>query len=250
MENNDEILVSEIKETIIEKNDNSRLTTPWAIVIGSIIIALAIFFSNSSISLGGGSGSKSADSKAAKIDIKNVETKGDPFIGYENAPVTIAYWSDYQCPFCKRFETTSMQQIISNYVDSGKVKIVFKDYQFLGDDSHTASLYARAVWDLYPDKFFVWREAVFNKQDAENGGWGNENDLKTLTASIDAIDITKITSTINSNKTKYQKAIDDDKAEGEKFGISGTPGVILGTETIYGAQPYDTFKTAIDKLLK
>jgi len=247
---NDEILVSEIKETVVLPEKNSKLTTPVAIIVGSALIALAIFFSNANISFNGLSGGNSDGGAKTAVNIKNVDLKDDPFVGEAKAPVAIAYWSDYQCPFCKKFETETMQQLKKNYVDTGKAKIVFKDYQFLGPDSLSAALYARAVWELYPEQFYAWREAVFAKQDAENGGWGSEANVKALTGTIAGIDAEKVASAVTANKEKYQKMIDDDKAEADKFGISGTPGFIVGKELIYGAQPLEAFTKVIDPLVK
>ena len=93
-----------------------------------------------------GTGSTGSPQAAQKVDIKNVKIDGDPFIGQANAPVTIALWGDYQCPFCKRFEVETLPQIIKNYVDAGKVKVVFMDFTFLGNDSITAALYSRSIW--------------------------------------------------------------------------------------------------------
>ena len=103
-------------------------------------------------------GSRPSDSTgspqaAPKVNVKDVKTEGNPFIGQPSAPATIAVWGDYQCPFCKRFETETLPDIIKNYVDTGKVKVVFMDFAFLGSDSTTAALYGRSVWKLYPDTF-------------------------------------------------------------------------------------------------
>src|SRR6185295_7298977 len=96
------------------------------------------------------------------------------YIGSENAKVVLAYWSDYQCPFCKAVEVGGIPQIpiepalpeiIKQYVDAGTVRIVFKDYAFLGPDSATAALYEAAVWEAYPTRFYAWREAMFKAQD-------------------------------------------------------------------------------------
>ncbi|MBI2023890.1 thioredoxin domain-containing protein [Candidatus Giovannonibacteria bacterium] len=70
--------------------------------------------------------------------IVDVDIKNEPFIGDPNAPVTIAYWSDFQCPFCQRFEQNTLPTLVDQYVKTGKVKIVFKDFQFLGPDSQDA----------------------------------------------------------------------------------------------------------------
>ncbi len=143
-----------------------------------------------------------------------------------------------------------MKELIKNYVDTGTVKIVFKDYQFLGPDSTTAALYGRAVWELYPDKYFIWHEAMVKKQDAENGGFGNETSVKNLTATISGIDGAKVSEKVSSSKDEYQKAIEADKAEGDAMGIQGTPGFVIGKENLFGAQPLSAFTPLIDSLLK
>lgn len=101
-------------------------------------------------------------------NVKNVITAGLPFLGKSDAPQTIAFWSDFQCPYCKMFELGTLPQIIQNYVDTGKVKVIFKDLSFLGPDSDTAAIYSRAVWELYPQQYFAWRTAMYEAQDGEN----------------------------------------------------------------------------------
>jgi protein-disulfide isomerase len=185
---------------------------------------------------------------APSVDIAKVHTDGNPFIGKADAPVTVAIWSDYQCPFCKRFDQTAVRQLITDYVDSGKVKVVFKDFAFLGSDSDDASRIARAVWEVAPDKFEAWHSAMFDKQDAENSGWGNEGDILALTKSL-GIDATKVANLAKSKADEYQKNIDADKAEADTFGINGTPGTIIGTQLLSGAMPYSNVKTLVEKAL-
>jgi protein-disulfide isomerase len=104
-----------------------------------------------------------------KVDIKDVDIGDDPYIGNKNAPVVMAFWSDYQCPFCKKTEVEVFPTLIEDYVETGKLKIVFLDFVFLGQDSVTASVFDHAVWELYPEYYFTWREKMFASQDAEGG---------------------------------------------------------------------------------
>ena len=244
---------TKMAETQPPKQQNN-LSIPVAIIIAGVIIAGAVYLSTS----------KSANTTAVNtqgqqavaqqpqrqaVDIAKVKTAGEPFVGNPNAPVTMAYWLDYQCPFCRRFEEDAITQIVDDYVKTGKVKVVFKDFQFLGPDSQTAGLAGRAVWDVAPDKFYTWHKAMYDKQDNENGGWGNKADILALTKSV-GIDSAKVEQLMASNVTKYQKAIDDDKAEGGAFGINGTPGSIVGKNLISGAQPYAAVKQIIDLTLQ
>ena len=168
-------------------------------------------------------------------------------VGKSDAPVTLVYWFDYQCPFCQRAEENVMPRLIADYVTPGKLRILFKDFAFLGPDSQTAGLAARAVWDLVPDKFYEWHKAVFDSQDEENSGWGSKADIIALTRTISGIDAAKVEELMTSRAADYEKAIQADGTEGAGMGVSGTPSAIVGRQLIVGAQPYEQFKAAIDE---
>ncbi len=183
------------------------------------------------------------------VDSTNVVTAGLAFIGKADAPVTMAYWFDYQCPFCQRIEETVMPDLIRDYVSTGKLRVVFKDFAFLGPDSQAAALAGRAIWELAPDKFYDWHKAMFDRQDAENGGWGNRADILALAASVPGIDAAKVDALMTSKATDYQLAMQSDSYEASSMGVSGTPGAIIGKARIDGAQAYAQFKMAVDVAL-
>ena len=234
--------------------DLGKLSTSGAIIIVAILVVGAIFF-----------GIKSANKIKIKnklktqtttqqqtnsaVNISKVNLKGEPFIGNPNAPVVIAYWSDYQCPFCKRFNDDAIRQIVKNYVNNGKVKIVFKDFQFLGPDSQIAGLAGRAVWEIAPAKFYIWHKAMYNAQDAENSGWGNKADILALTKSL-GIDSVKVGQLMDSKASQYQREMNADRKEADSMGIKGTPAIIIGHNSLIGAQPYAVVKQLIDQQLQ
>lgn len=240
----------------METNDANNKFLPVAVVLAGLLIAGAVMWNGSHPQAGTGS----QQAGAPKVDIKNVKMAGNPFIGNANAPVTIAFWSDFQCPFCKSVEVGGVPQIptppaipdiIKNYVDTGKVKIVFMDFVFLGNDSVTAALYNQSVWKLYPDQYFAWRTAMYVAQDEEGDrGFGNAASIDKLNATISGIDAAKIKADVDANKAAYQAEIDADKAEALKVGINATPSFVIGTQVLAGAYPYVNFKAAIDALLK
>lgn len=227
----------------------SKFAVPVAIIIAGVLVAGSVIYSN------GGFNSqtvavKPGESKTNSADIKKVDIKNEPSIGDKDAPVTLAYWFDFQCPFCQRFDLNTLSVLNEQYVKTGKLKVVFKDFQFLGLDSTTAGLAAHAVWEISPENYFKWHQAMFEKQDAENGGWGAKKDIIALTKTINGIDADKVSQLMEEKKVEYQKEMDADKTEADKFGISGTPGFIIGKQLIVGAQPTDTFVQAIDEALK
>lgn len=224
-----------------------KYLVPLSILLGLIIVAIAIAFGTGAKTdlTGGQQGGQAA------VDIKNVSLDSSPVVGDPNAPVTMAVWFDYQCPFCKRYDTDTLSQVYTNYVATGKVKIVFKDYQFLGDDSQTAALFARALWEAYPDKFYTWLQAMFKAQDDEGDqGFGDLPSIEALTKTIPGIDVTKVESLMNGKKSQYQAAIAQDRTEGSALGINGTPGTIIGTQSFSGAVSYADISAALDAQLK
>lgn len=183
------------------------------------------------------------------VDIADVSLDGTPFIGDPAAPVAMAYWYDYQCPFCQRVELNVMPKLIADYVDAGKLRIYFKDFQFLGPDSFAAALASRAVWEVNPDKFYQWHRAVYENQDGENSGWGNADDIIALTRTIEGIDAGRVEELVATRASEYRSAIEADLREGSSMGIKGTPGTIVGTRLISGAASYEEFRAAVDAAL-
>ena len=230
----------------------NNLAIPGAIVIAGAIIAGGLFFGLSSRGASNAAADPSqqqAPTQAA--DVSKVKVAGQSFVGKENAPVTYAYWFDYQCPFCQRHEEEAMPQIVKDYVDTGKVKIVFKDYQFLSQDSQTLGQYSRAVWEAAPSKFYQWHKAVYDNQGTENTGWATQEKILSITKSVlNADETSKVVQLVKTKGAAYQKLMDADKAEGTAFGISGTPGSIIGKHMVEGAQPFSVFKQVIDLALQ
>ena len=225
-----------------ETNGNQSLNqylTPLAVVIGAVVIAFALAY-------GRPDAGTPTPTETGTPDIADVKTEGSPFRGDEDAPVTIAYWFDYQCPFCKQFEQTTMVELYDTYIASGKVRVVLKDFQFLGPDSTAGALYGRAVWDLYPNRFYDWYKAMFEAQDQEHGGFGNEASVKTLTATVSGIDAEKVAKNVEDNRSKYLAAIQADRTEGASFGVNGTPALIIGTNLLPGAYPFATVSPVVD----
>ena len=241
-------------ENTSASRDYSALYTPVAIIVAGVIIGVSVVVAF------GGSGSGGGGTPTAKVDIEDVDLEGEPYIGEEDAPVVLAYWSDYQCPFCKAVEVggveginidPSIPNLVREYVDTGKLRIVFKDFAFLGNDSVTAALYEHAVWDTYPDKFFAWRTAMFEAQDDEGDqGFGDEASILALIKKIPGMNADTLKALVAQKKGAYMADQQADREEGARFGISGTPGFITGTQLIAGAESLSVFKKAIDDQLK
>lgn len=223
-----------------------RYLTPIAVLLGAVILALAYVY-------GGGvrENTGTGQEPSATVDINDVKTENAPYVGDVNAPVTMAIWFDYQCPFCKLFDEDAIAQVYTDYVLTGKVKVVFKDFQFLGEDSNTAAAFGRAMWELYPDKYYAWYQAMYGAQDDEGDrGFGDLTSIQTLTKTLEGIDVDKVTALMNAKKAEFMAAVQADRTEGASLGVNGTPAVIIGTQLFAGAQPYEVIKAAIDAELQ
>lgn len=215
-----------------------------AIIIGGSFVAGVMIYSKALTNAGG------KPAPAIAVDIKDVNIKGRPFIGNEKAPVTMAYYYDYQCSYCAKFDIETLPEIVKKYVDTGKVKVVFKDFPFLGPNSVVAAETSHAVWELYPQHYFKWHQAMYRNLDAEKGAFGDEISVKKLTGTIAGIDANKVFALIAQKKEQYTSDIKADREEGSGFGIQGTPSFIIGKSLIPGALPLSSFVQLIDIELK
>jgi len=226
-------------------NENNKFL-PVAVIVAGLFIAGAVVWNGQNPAA-----PSDGTAQAPKVNVKDVKIDGDPFIGRADAPVTIISWSDFQCPYCKKFEFETLPGIIENYVDTGKVKVVFMDFTFLGSDSIDAALYNRSVWKLYPEQYFAWRTAMFTAQDDEGDqGFGDAASIDKLNTAISGIDAEKVSADVKANTNAYQKEVNADKAEAQKVGVNSTPSSIIGTQVVAGAYPFEYFKPLIDELLK
>jgi len=209
--------------------------TALAVLVGALIIGGAFAF-------GQGGESAPVAGEPVAVDIKDVELDNSPSVGPKSAKVAVAVWFDYQCHFCKLYETTTLQEVIAAY--GNDVRIVYKDFQFLGSASNDAALYSRAVWDAYPDRWSEWFAGMF-EAGPDSEGTLNLAAMDALSSGL-GLDVARLTALRTDKASEYQAAIDADRAEGQSFGINGTPGTVIGTTLVAGAQPFASVKALID----
>lgn len=188
---------------------------------------------------------------------KNVSVDNDPVLGEKNAPVTMVEFSDYECPFCKRYFDRTYPQLKKDYVDTGKLKIVYRDFPLpFHQNAHKEAEAAECIREQGGDSvYYQFHDAIF-KQTSSNGTGLALTQLAPIANEI-GLSGSQLQTCLDSNK--YKTEVDQDIAAGSKIGITGTPtfligksdssGTILGIK-IVGAQPYSEFKRVIDEELK
>ena len=167
----------------------------------------------------------------------------DRSLGSASAPVTLDVWSDFQCPFCQQFWTTVEPQIVSTYVAPGKVRLVYHDYTFLGQESIDAAIAARCA--DRQGKFWDYHDYLFANQGAENSGAFAPSRLTQLAQAV-GLDMTAWTACLKD--PTVGQAIQQETAAGTAAGVTGTPTIFVDGKQIAGYS-YTAVSAAIDAAL-
>ena len=173
-------------------------------------------------------------------------SNNEPVMGNAQAPLTLYYWHDFQCPDCDRFDTQTLPAIVADYVKTGKLRIVFKDFVIFGADSDTAAEVSRAVWAVAPSKYYEWQHTIYQRQGTPRSGWASRAGLLAITRTVPGIDVTKVSALLDLNAAAYRASADADHAEGQRFGIKGTPGFWIDGQAFSGAQPLNLFRQILN----
>ena len=185
-----------------------------------------------------------------KIQSLSVFTdNASPILGNPNAPITMVEFGDYQCTFCSKFFHETENPIITNYVKTGKVKMLFKDYIILGQDSINAANAAHCANDQ--KLFWEYHSMLYNNWAGENTGWADLAHLHEFANTL-GLDM-DVFSTCMSD-LKWNELVNLSSKDGQKLGVSGTPTFFVIDQNndvikIVGAQHYDVFKQIFDSVL-
>ena len=180
----------------------------------------------------------------------------DPLaLGRVDAPIVVAEWGDFQCPFCRLFATNTEPALLARYVATGKVRLEWHDYAYLGPESVLAARAARAAGRQ--GKFWPLHDVLYREQPRENSGAVTEASL-TAQAQRLGLDMTRFRADFAD--PAVARAVADDQAAGSRIGVTGVPSFVIARDgaqaggpatgdLIFGAQPTTTFEQAIDAAL-
>ncbi len=181
-----------------------------------------------------------------------VETEGAPVLGDVNARVTIVEFSDYQCPFCRKFYDETYELLKTNYIDTGKAKLVFMDFPLSFHEGAVGyARAARCVRDLGGDEaYFEMHDKIFEEQIVLDGGtvkstipYVGDEAVKSWAKQL-GYDISEC-----FDSGKYTEEVNADLLYGQGLGVSGTPGFFVNGILLEGAQPYSVFSQIIESEL-
>ena len=192
-------------------------------------------------------------SQPAAFKPQDVSIKGAPFLGDADAKLTLVEFTDYQCPFCKRHFNAVLPQIKKDYVDTGKLKYVMRQFPLVRIHPRATKASEAALCAGDQGKYWEVHDRIFRDQRKLS-----DEDLLGH-AEAEGLEGAQFKDCLSSGK--YTQRVKTDAEEGAKAGVKGTPSFFLGltdpsspdkiraTQFIRGAQAFRSFKTAIDKIL-
>ena len=181
---------------------------------------------------------------------ENLTVKGGGIyvLGKSDAPLTLVEFTDYECPFCKRFYETTFQTLKKNYIETGKLKFISRNMP-LPMHTHALKAAQASICAGEQGKFWEMKEILFRNQ--------NRLEVEALTGYAKDISLNAENFKTCMADDVRLKTISDEASYINSLGVNGTPSFVLGKSVgdsvegrkIVGAQPLEVFEGAINELL-
>lgn len=262
----------ESDDVVPKNNSGSRISVKKSsfngLMLGLIVVVgIAAFFAGSYISSLDSDQitQKDLDEAVAKLELKilqnqlpstqpiKISSDDDPVRGNQNAPITIIEFSDFQCPFCARFHVQTLPLLLENYIDSGKVKLVYRDFPI--QNIHPNAMPAAVAAECADEqgKYWMYHDKLFENQNQ----WAKletEEAIAMFNEYAFEIELNQEQFDECLTSGKYLNEIRNDLNDGRDYGVTGTPGFFIGSDDLgfvelKGAQPFASFKKVIDSQL-
>ena len=173
----------------------------------------------------------------------------DPALGSPDAKVLMIEFGDYQCPSCRMFWKDVEPRLKKDYIDTGKLKLVFRDFPLT--QIHPEAMLAAMAVDCAGEqnKYWEYHDKVFREQ------YNKGDDI----IRFKAVDLKKWAKDTKLDPAKFDQCLDSekyknevlkDRMDGEAAGVQGTPTFFINGRVLGGAQQYPEYKKLIDDLLK
>ncbi|GAC1485703.1 MAG: hypothetical protein NVS1B1_00170 [Candidatus Limnocylindrales bacterium] len=167
-----------------------------------------------------------------------------PVRGSATAAVTIIEYGDFQCPSCGAFVRGTEAELVRRYVDAGKVKVIWKNFAWIGNESRLAAQAAACAHEQ--GKFWEYHDQLYANQRGENTGYLSGATLKSFASAV-SLDRTAFDRCLDSGR--YKEAVDRDGSEVRSLGLTGTPTFVINGTRVVGAQPISVFTGVIEQKL-
>ena len=249
------LLISNIFKKHMEnaqENKKNQLNIGLSIIVAGVIIAGAILLNDKTPNIP--TAATNTEQTAAAIEnsagtIKPVSID-DHILGNINSKVVMIEYADYQCPFCGKFYTETVQPIEKNYVETGKIAFVYRDFTFLGSESVKAGEAVECANDQ--GKYWMYHNYLYTHQNGENQGGFADKNLKTFAETL-GLNTTEFNTCLDSGK--YTQKVKDSTEEASSIGVNGTPHTFIikngkVVSEVKGAYPLSEVTAKLDAALK
>ena len=185
-----------------------------------------------------------------EITMETFVENGSPVLGNPNASITLVEFGDYQCHYCHVFFESIEGKIMKNYIETGKVKMIFKDYNIIGKDSVKASQGAHCANDQ--GLFWEYHNILYSNWTGENNGWASGANLSNYAQDI-GLEMNQWTDCMSQQK--HSKTILDSNEDAKKLQLTGTPAFFVISSDgqiskLFGAQPFEVFEKVFNEKLE
>jgi protein-disulfide isomerase len=224
----------------------------WAVVFGVVLVGGSV---TAFMTLGKSTMPQNQENPELKIStLLNPIVQNASALGTSKSNVTLLEFGDYQCQYCARFHKDTKDLIINNYVNTGMINFMFKD--FVINDRPTDKLSTLAAIGSYcaaeQGKYWEYHDEVYRNSKGEHVDWVSKNSLTQFAVYAGVTDVNKFSTCLDSKKYESLVTANDNLAR--RIGLTSTPTFILIAEgkepiPIVGAQPYSVFEDAIKQVL-
>ena len=181
------------------------------------------------------------------LTISKLTENGSPVMGNPNAPITILEFGDYQCTYCYKFHQDTLDIINEEFIKTGKVKVIFKDFPLNGPDSKLAAESSYCAHDQ--GKYWEYHDQLYENWAGERTGWITREALSGFAKSIN-LDTAEFNKCLN--ESKHENKINSIYEFGKQIGIDATPSFLVFNDEkiikIRGNQPLEVFLKTFDEL--
>ena len=172
--------------------------------------------------------------------VEPVETSQDKSMGNADAPVVVVEYGDYQCPACGRFATTEKPKIVEDFVNTGQVRFVFRNFQFIGEESQWAAEAAECANEQ--GKFWEFYDKLYSEQAGENAGAFQKENLEGFAAEL-GLQTEQFNQCLASGK--YTDKVKAETLEAQNLGLRSTPSLLVNGELLEGGGQYELLSAKI-----
>ena len=190
--------------------------------------------------------------KLASGIVKPVSENVNP-LGNKDANITVIEFADYRCPFCHKFHQETFDKLVTNFINTGKAKYLFKDFVVNDRDEYKGSMQAAVASHCAAEqgKYWEYLKEIYKNFKPEPQHWVTLDSLLTFANNVKIEDIEKFKNCVESNK--YQNQIQESGSLAKQLGITGTPSFVIlkdnKMESIFpGAVPYEYFQQTLNAL--